>query len=162
MRRYVALVHAGKRGSYGVSFPDFPGCIAAEAGFEAAVESAARALRFHAEGMIEDGETIPGPRSLEQIRVDPEFADDLEGAIVALVPLLPPRGKPERVNVSLDSNLLAAIDRKATELGLTRSALLAEGARAMLETPAPHKAARAAKTRPSVRRKTVRRGPPRG
>ena len=88
MRRYVALVHAGKRRTYGVSFPDFPGCIAAEAGFEGAVESAARALRFHVEGMIEDGEKIPEPRSLEQIQADPEFAEELEGAVVALVPLL--------------------------------------------------------------------------
>ena len=161
MRRYIALVHAGKRRTYGVSFPDIPGCIAAEAGFEAAVESAAQALRFHVEGMIEDGEKIPEPRSLEQIRADPEFAEELEGAVVALVPLLPPRGKPERVNISLDGNLLVAIDRKAAELGLTRSALLAEGARMVLETPARQKAARAAKTRPSVRRKTVRRGQPR-
>jgi len=88
MRRYIALVHAGKRRTYGVSFPDIPGCIAAEAGFEAAVESAAQALRFHVEGMIEDGEKIPEPRSLEQIQADLEFAEELEGAVVALVPLL--------------------------------------------------------------------------
>jgi len=161
MHRYVALVHRSKTGTFGISFPDFPGCISAGPSFEAAVDGGADALSFHVEGMISDGEKIPQPRGLERIRTDPEFAEDLEGAVVALVPLLPPRGKPERVNVSLDGNLLAAIDRKAEELGLTRSALLAEGARVMLEAPAPQKAARAAKTQPSVRRKTVRREQPR-
>ena len=68
MEYYVALVHKERGSSYGVSFPDFPGCIAVADSYEGAVEQAAEALAFHAEGMLQDGEGIPAPRSLEQIR----------------------------------------------------------------------------------------------
>lgn len=68
MTHCIVLVHKERGSSYGVSFPDFPGCIAAAASYEAAVKQAAEALAFHAEGMQQDGADIPTPRSLEQIR----------------------------------------------------------------------------------------------
>jgi predicted RNase H-like HicB family nuclease len=85
MEYYVALVHKERGSSCGVSFPDFPGCIAVADSYEAAVEQAAEALAFHAEGMLQDGEGIPAPRSLEQIREAGSDSVDFKNAIVALI-----------------------------------------------------------------------------
>jgi predicted RNase H-like HicB family nuclease len=131
MRRFVGLVHKGKSG-YGVSFPDFPGCVSAARSIEAVVEKGAEALRFHAEGMIEDGQAIPPPSSVEKLRANPEFAEDFADAVVVLVPMLPPRARAVRLNVSLDEGLVSAIDSAAGKTGLTRSGYLAEAARRML------------------------------
>lgn len=135
MSRYIALAHRGDTGSWGISFPDFLGCISAADSFEDVVEQGAEALRFHVEGLLEDGEAIPEPRPLEVLRADPEFADDFVDAIVTVVPLLPPRDRPMRVNVILDANLLARIDDAAKRLDLNRSEFLAEGARRLILTP---------------------------
>jgi predicted RNase H-like HicB family nuclease len=87
MEYYVALVHKERGSSYGVSFPDFPGCIpgciAVADSYEGAVEQAAEALAFHVEGMLQDGEGIPAPRSLEQIREAGSDWVDFKNAIVA-------------------------------------------------------------------------------
>jgi predicted RNase H-like HicB family nuclease len=131
MRRYVGLIHEGKSG-YGISFPDFPGCISSARSIEAVVEKGAEALRFHVEGMIEDGEPIPPPSSAETLRANPEFGEDFAESIVVLIPMLPPRAKAIRLNVSLDEELVSAIDRAAGKVGLTRSGFLAEAARRML------------------------------
>jgi predicted RNase H-like HicB family nuclease len=135
MSRYIALAHRGETGFWGISFPDFPGCISAADSFEDVVERGAEALRFHVEGLLEDGETIAEPRSLEDLQADPEFAEDFDKAIVTVVPLLPPRDRPMRVNVILDANLLANIDTLAKQLGLNRSEFLAEGARRLIVSP---------------------------
>jgi predicted RNase H-like HicB family nuclease len=42
-----------------------------------------------------------------------------------------------RINVSIDQTLLSRIDAAAPRLGMTRSALLAEGARRMIEAGVP-------------------------
>jgi predicted RNase H-like HicB family nuclease len=137
MSRYIALIHRGETGSWGISFPDFPGCISAadRSSFQDIVDRGAQALRFHVEGLREAGMAIPEPRTIEDLRADPEFADDFADAIVTLVPLLPPRAKPIRINISIDSNLLLEIDAKAEQLGMNRSEFLAEAARSyMLST----------------------------
>jgi len=135
MNSYIALIHRGESGSWGISFPDFPGCVSAADSFEDVMAQGAAALRFHVEGMLEDGDAIPEARSLEALQTDPEFAEDFEGATVALLPLLPPRDTPMRVNVVLDSNLLARIDETADQLGLNRSEFLAESARWLILNP---------------------------
>lgn len=132
MNRYIAIVRADDSPGYSVSLPDFPGFVSGGATFEEAFERAAQGLRFHIEGMSEDGETIPEPTPLAALRVDPEFAEVFEDAIVALVPLLPPRTAWERVNISVEKGLLAEVDRAAEARGLTRSGFLAEAARRAL------------------------------
>ena len=64
---YVALIHKDKSSDFGVSFPDFPGCIAVGATLQEALEGAKEALEFHMEGMVEDGEFIPEPTSLDVV-----------------------------------------------------------------------------------------------
>jgi predicted RNase H-like HicB family nuclease len=68
-----------------VSFPDVPGCISAGDTFEEAVANAAEALTAHFALMRADGEAIPAPRSFEQLKRDPVFADDSVDAIVTMV-----------------------------------------------------------------------------
>ena len=85
MSGYIALVHKDEGTSYGVSFPDVPGCIAAGDTFEDAVANAAEALTFHFAGMRKDGDLLPAPRSFEELRGDPEFVEDSADAIVTMV-----------------------------------------------------------------------------
>ena len=83
---YIALVHKDEGTSYGVSFPDVPGCISAGDTLEEALVNAAEALAFHFDGMQEDGNPIPAPRSYEQLSKDPEFIAEAADVIVAAVP----------------------------------------------------------------------------
>jgi len=85
MAGYIALVHKDEGTSYGVSFPDVPGCISAGDTFEEAVANAAEALAGHFAAMRADGETIPTPRSFEDLKRDPDFAEDSADAIVTIV-----------------------------------------------------------------------------
>ena len=85
MAGYIALVHKDEGTSYGVSFPDVPGCIAAGDTFEEAVANAAEALAGHFALMKADGDVIPAPRTFEQLRHDAEFVEDSADAIVTMV-----------------------------------------------------------------------------
>ena len=85
MTSYIALVHKDEGTSYGVSFPDVPGCISAGDTFEEAVANAAEALAGHFAAMRADGETIPQPRSFDQLKRDAAFVEDADGAIVTIV-----------------------------------------------------------------------------
>ena len=59
MVTYIAFLHKDSDSDFGVSFPDFPGCVTAGATLEEARQLAGEALGLHIEGMNEDGETIP-------------------------------------------------------------------------------------------------------
>jgi predicted RNase H-like HicB family nuclease len=129
MSRYVALID-GKAGTYGVIFPDLPGCTSAGATTDEALRNAVTAVRLWAEDALADGERLPRPRNAEELRSDPEVAEAVaNGAALAIVPLLLDAGRPAKANLSIDAGLLAAIDDAAQEHGLTRSAFLASAAR---------------------------------
>jgi predicted RNase H-like HicB family nuclease len=127
MRYYVALIHKDKDSTFGVSFPDFPGCVTGGETIEEAIERAADILAAHVTGMREDGDPIPEPRSVEHIRKARDEWVDFTDATVAMVPLLDRTGKPKAVNVSLDTGFLQSVDRYAEAIGSTRSAVLTEG-----------------------------------
>ena len=82
MDEYIALVHKDERTSYGVSFPDVPGCISAGDTLDEALANATEALAGHLALMRADGDKIPQPRSVEAIKADPDLADDLIGALI--------------------------------------------------------------------------------
>ncbi|MBW1941039.1 MAG: type II toxin-antitoxin system HicB family antitoxin, partial [Deltaproteobacteria bacterium] len=71
MANYIAVVHKDAQSDFGVSFPDFPGCITAGKNIDEAKDMAHDALLLHIQGMIEDGEPCPAPSKLEQIMSDP-------------------------------------------------------------------------------------------
>lgn len=66
-----AIVHE-ENGVFGVSFPDFPGCIAGADTLEAAIQKAVGALALHIAGMADDGDAVPPLRNLRAVRRDPE------------------------------------------------------------------------------------------
>ena len=82
MADYVALLSKDPDSDYGVDFPDFPGCVTAGETPEEARELAVEALCLHIEGMIQDGERIPSPSSVEEIRADPANSDAVDVFVV--------------------------------------------------------------------------------
>ena len=79
---------------------------------------------------LADEESLPPPRSFNEIANDPKVAEALKyGAALAIVPLLIETGRSVKANLSMDSWLLAAIDDAAAARGLTRSAFLSNAAR---------------------------------
>lgn len=125
MRPYIALIHKEPGSDYGVSFPDLPGCITAGATLDEARAMATEALALHLEGLVEDGEALPEPATIETIMAERENRD----AVAILVD--PPRNvaKAVRINITLPADVLDAIDRYAEAQGLTRSGFLARAAR---------------------------------
>ena len=130
--RYVSFIHRDKVG-YGVSFPDFPGCVSVGDTVDDAVRHGSEALAFHVEGLVEDGKAIPTPRTIDAIKADPALTDWRREADLVLIPLLLDRGSSRRVNISLDRGLLEAIDDEARQRRMTRSAFLATAARREIE-----------------------------
>ena len=126
--RYVSFIHRDEAG-FGVSFPDFPGCVSVGATIDDAVRQGSEALAFHVEGLVDSGEMIPTPRLIDAIKADSELADWRRHADLVLIPLLLDRGSSRRVNISLDRGLLEAIDDEARQRRMTRSAFLATAAR---------------------------------
>src|SRR5690349_14455405 len=129
MRSYIGLIHKDAGSEFGVSFPDFPGCISAGATLDEARANAEEALAFHVEGMVEDGEAIPEPSPLEEIMA---HADARDGVAV-LIPLREQGGRTVRVNITLPEATLAEIDRFAEAHGYTRSGFLAQAAKRAME-----------------------------
>jgi len=98
MARYTALID-GRRGAYGVVFPDLPGCTAMGKTIEEAITNAAAALRDWVDVTAEAGRAIPEPRPIETLREDPDVVEALgEGASLTSVPLIRETGKPEKGN----------------------------------------------------------------
>lgn len=126
-----ALIHE-EDGIFGISFPDFPGCVSTGTTEEEALRKGTQALSFHVAGMVEDGDPLPNARNLAELRADPAFREGAEGAIVALVPFDVP-GRAIRLNISLEERLLESVDRAAAAAGQSRSAFLADAARQRLK-----------------------------
>ena len=70
MSQYIALIHKEANSDYGVSFPDFPGCVTAGSTVEEALVMAREALVGHIEAMIEKGLAIAEPSSMDAIMQD--------------------------------------------------------------------------------------------
>lgn len=85
MAAYIALVQKDEGTSFGVSFPDVPGCVSAGDTLDEALANAAEALGGHLSIMRMDGEAEPEARSLEAIGADPEYCEDLSDALVRIV-----------------------------------------------------------------------------
>ena len=119
---YIAYLHKDNKSDFGVSFPDFPGCVTAGKTLEEARRMAVEALALHIEGMAEDGEAIPEPSTIDDVAEDPA----MKGAVAFLVSV--DLGKTVRVNITAQESQINAIDRRAGEVGLTRSAYMVQSA----------------------------------
>lgn len=127
MKQFIALVHKDEGSAYGVSFPDLPGCFSAADDYADLIKNAAEALAlwFEDDALVE-------PRDIEAIRA--EVADELaEGAFLVSVPYVKRTTAMKRVNISMDTGTLDAIDQAASDMGLSRSAFLALAAQNQIE-----------------------------
>ena len=91
MAHYIAIIEdAGPYTAVGVWFPDLPGCTSAGDDIDDALRNAPEALGLYAESFERDGKRLPRPRTLTQLKTDPEVAKDLGTHMVALIELPEP------------------------------------------------------------------------
>jgi predicted RNase H-like HicB family nuclease len=64
---YPAIVEGDRESGYSVFFPDLPGCTSGGATIQDAARNAEEALAGHVALMIEGGETVPEPGSLDDL-----------------------------------------------------------------------------------------------
>lgn len=126
---------------YNVSFPDLPGCLAFGTGLDETMAQAMDALTGYLEVEMDQGAEIPPPSGLERVKVLAE-AENRELGVPpherTLYLLVPADPRPEpfvRLNISMQPRLVAQIDRRAREIGMTRSGLLAAAAREYMSRP---------------------------
>ena len=61
--RYGVVIEKAN-GNYSAYVPDLPGCVATGATREEVQKQLREAIRFHIDGLREDGQTVPQPTSL--------------------------------------------------------------------------------------------------
>ncbi len=131
MANYIAIVHKDHASDFGVSFPDFPGCITAGSNIDEAKDMAQEALTLHIQGIFEDGEELPNPSKLEEIMADPDIADAVAYLVVEV-----PDAKPRtvRVNITVPEMTLKQIDAAAKKRGMSRSSFLVHAAQNAIQS----------------------------
>ena len=85
--KYIALIHKEKNSDYGVSFPNFPGCVSAGKTLEQAKIMAQEALISHINILKEMNEHIPVPITLEEIMSCPENRSAIAFLVEAVRPI---------------------------------------------------------------------------
>ncbi len=129
------LPDAEQEGVFNVSFPDLPGCFTFGTGINDAMQQAMDALTGYLEVEMDRGEAIPAPSDYQtaKARAEQQARDlGLKVSDATLYQLVPADPRPEpfmRLNISMQPRLVAQVDRRAKELGMTRSGLLAAAAR---------------------------------
>ena len=125
MANYIGVVHKDPKSDFGVSFPDFQGCITAGSTIDEAKDMAHDALSLHIKGMLEDGENIPSPSKLEDIMDDPDYSD---AAAILVVSVSESKPRSVRVNITVPEDMLRKIDNIAKKRGMSRSSFLVHAA----------------------------------
>jgi predicted RNase H-like HicB family nuclease len=135
MASYTGIVFKDAESDYSVHFPDLPGCITAGIDMDEALCEAMKAVASHLNFLAKESDSIPEPRSLEELLKDSEFNQDLaEGGIIIHVPALSTSSAKRRVEIQMELNLLEAIDNRAHATGITRTTFIHEASRKMLMT----------------------------
>ena len=116
---YLAILEPGEDGSYGISFPDLPGCFSYGENLAHAGQMAAEAASLHVYGLEQDGEEIPAP-SLSFPK------DEVEGMVVMPVTIHPDlyRAKHDNERIKTNITLPAWLKRLAEEQKVNYSRLL--------------------------------------
>ncbi len=132
MAQVVMVIHEHD-GTFGASFPDFPGATTVADNLDALIPKAAEMLAFHVGGLSEDAEPVPEIRTPSRLYEDAEFRASIAepGAMLWLLEVELP-GKSVRVNITLEESTLKRIDRAARAAGETRSGFLATAAKERL------------------------------
>ena len=120
---YPVVIHKDTDSEYGVTVPDLPGCFSAGLTMDDALANAGEAIITHVEGLLLDGEPIPGPKEIETHRGNPDYSDGIWAVVT--VDLSRVNGSARRINVSIPERILARVDDHAKETGDSRSSLMA-------------------------------------
>jgi predicted RNase H-like HicB family nuclease len=113
---YPAVLERGAKRSFGVWFPDFAQSVAGGTSPELAIEKAQSVLARALTELAEKDKPLPQPTSFEEIEL-PKDCDFVAFFAIAVEPPDP----SERVNVYLPKSLIARVDSRAAELGMSRS-----------------------------------------
>ncbi|MGA2289376.1 type II toxin-antitoxin system HicB family antitoxin [Bradyrhizobium sp.] len=113
---YPAVLERGPKATLGAWFPDFPGCGAGGRSLEETIGKAEKALAQAVDLLAEHNRALPQPTPFEQI-VLPRGCHFLAYFVVGVDPPDP----SERVNVYLPKSLIGRVDKRAAELGMSRS-----------------------------------------
>jgi len=118
MPTYIAVVTPQNQG-FRATFPDFPGLEAEGASLDA--------VRIEAQGMLEEHlatsfEETPQqrPRSLDEVPAP------APGAVLLALGVQTPKSKAVRINITIQEDLLQAVDRSAAAHSMSRSRFLAK------------------------------------
>jgi len=124
--KFPVVIHKDRDSDYGVSVPDLPGCVSAGATVDDALEMVREAIELHLEGLIEEGEVIPMPGSIEKHQANRHYS----GGIWAVVEIDTSnlRLKSVRINITMPERVLSVVDAWADKNDETRSGLLARAA----------------------------------
>jgi predicted RNase H-like HicB family nuclease len=129
MRYYIGIIHKDENSDFGISFPDFPGCVSAGSTLDETLSMGREALAGHISVMADDGEAIPEPSTMDAVVADPENRDGTP----VLIPAPQHSAKAVRVNITLPDADLAQIDSYAEGHGYTRSGFLLSAAKRAME-----------------------------
>ena len=94
MTHYIAIVEEEEGKAVGVWFPDLPGCFSAGDTLDEALLNAREAIVLYAEPADGEPTPMPRPRTLTELKADPEMARDLATHMVALIPFAPETLRP--------------------------------------------------------------------
>ena len=127
---YPIVIHKDADSDYGVIVPDLPGCFTAGSTLDEALAMAKEAIELHLEGLIEEGQIVPDPGSVEHYQRRSEY----KGGVWAVVTVDPSslRIRAKRINITMPERVLDAVDRFAAAENETRSGLLAKAATAYI------------------------------
>ena len=123
MRYVVAIEKGDKKHAYGVVVPDLPGCFSAGDTLDEALVNAKEAILLHLDGLLDDKQTIPALRPLEEHAKKRQWKG-WTWAVVE-VDLSEIDKKVERINITLSRRVLRVIDEAAKRAGESRSGYIA-------------------------------------
>lgn len=115
-RFYPAVLERGAKGTFAVWFPDFPEIVAGGTSQETAIEKAQNAVAHAVDTLAERELKLPEPTPFERIKL-PKGCDLVAFFVIGVEPPDP----TERVNIYLPKSLIARADKRAAELGMSRS-----------------------------------------
>jgi len=115
-RFYPAVLEQGAKGTFGAWFPDFPDCVAAGRSQDEVIRKAELMLATAVDVLAELDQALPEPTEIERI-VLPKGSRFLAFFVVGVEPPDP----SERVNIYLPKSLIARADKRAADLGMSRS-----------------------------------------
>ena len=125
--RYLVAVEKEPGSDYGVSVPDFPGCISAGSTMEEALTLVQEAISLHLEAMADNGDIAPAPTDVDMWLDDPDY-QDVRWAYVEL-DVSAYSGKTEKTTITLPSILVKKMDDLIAQRRIkNRSAFLADSA----------------------------------